>query len=77
MQSAGVAATDRNVFLDNSEKESSIHRQLKLAVARAKKNGSAVAIGHFRAPSLRAFAKYLPEVRQAGVSFVYLSELVK
>jgi len=77
MRSAGVLSADRNVFLDNSESEASIHRQLRQAIAIAKKKGYAVAIGHFRAPSLKALTKDLPEVRQAGVSFVYLSELVK
>jgi polysaccharide deacetylase 2 family uncharacterized protein YibQ len=77
MRTADVPVMERNVFLDNSESEASIHRQLKLAVATAKKKGYAVAIGHFRAPSLKALMKDLPEVRQAGVRFVYLSELVK
>jgi hypothetical protein len=77
MHLAGVPAIERHVFLDNDESEAAIHRQLRLAVAKAKKNGYAVAIGHFRGPSLKALTKYLPEVRQEGVRFVYLSELVK
>jgi polysaccharide deacetylase 2 family uncharacterized protein YibQ len=77
MKSAGVPAIERNVFLDNTENPETIRRQLLLAVAKAKKKGFAVAIGHLRSPTLKALAAALPEAKAEGVKFVYLSELVK
>lgn len=76
MRQAGVPTGSRNVFLDNSENETAILRQVRAAVAQAKKRGCAVAIGHFRAPSLKALVKDLPLVKSSGVKLVYLSELV-
>jgi len=77
MRRAGVPATERHVFLDNEEDETYIRRQLDLAVAKARKKGFAVAIGHFRPHTLRVLAKSLPSVRESGVKLVYLSELVE
>jgi polysaccharide deacetylase 2 family uncharacterized protein YibQ len=76
MRQAGVPSMERHVFLDNSSSEDAIRRQVRLAVAKARKKGYAVAIGHVRYPTLKALAKALPEVRSSGVKLVYLSELV-
>ncbi len=36
----------RNIFLDNNKNKKYIQKQLKKAIKNAKKNGSAIAIGH-------------------------------
>lgn len=42
----GVRMLSRNIFLDNKKDEKYITKQLKKAIKIAKKNGSAIAIGH-------------------------------
>lgn len=42
----GIRVLTRNIFLDNKKDKKYIQKQLKRAVAIAKKNGSAIAIGH-------------------------------
>ena len=42
----GVRLLSRNVFLDNKKDAAYIQKQLKKAIKSAKKNGSAIAIGH-------------------------------
>jgi polysaccharide deacetylase 2 family uncharacterized protein YibQ len=42
----GVRILSRNIFLDNKKDKKYIQKQLKRAVKIAKKNGSAIAIGH-------------------------------
>jgi len=77
MREAGVPVGERNVFLDNSSTPESIKRQLRQAVALAKKRGYVVAIGHVREKTLETLADAVPEARTQDVQFVYLSELVK
>ncbi len=42
----GVRMLSRNIFLDNNKNKKYIQKQLKKAIKNAKKNGSAIAIGH-------------------------------
>jgi len=42
----GVRMLSRNIFLDNKKNKKYIQTQLKKAIKNAKKNGSAIAIGH-------------------------------
>ena len=42
----GIRVLTRNIFLDNKKDKKYIQRQLKRAITIAKKNGSAIAIGH-------------------------------
>ena len=74
---AGVAVTKRNVFLDNVETPAAIQKQLRQAVAYAKKHGLAVAIGHFKTTTLKTLAGQVQGLKEQGVQFVYASEVVK
>ena len=74
---AGLPSAHRDVFLDNSEDPGSILIQLDRAVVLARKRGTAVAIGHFRLPSLRVLEEAVPKLRDKGVHFVLASEVVR
>ena len=69
----GLRMLSRNIFLDNNKNKKYIQNQLKKAIKIAKKNGSAVAIGH---PYDITFAtlkksKYLLK----GIDLVYINRL--
>jgi polysaccharide deacetylase 2 family uncharacterized protein YibQ len=73
---AGVPATSRKVFLDDEQSAGAIRKQLALAVQDARKNGSALAIGHPHAETLQVLSDDLPQLGHKGVTLVFASELV-
>jgi len=76
-QSAGIPASERDVFLDNVDDPQKIAEQLDALVAAAKAQGHAIGIGHFRAKTAEALKKTLPGLAEAGVDLVHASELVQ
>ena len=75
---AGVRSGFRNVpFLDDVQDVGAIRKQLELAMRGAKEKGTAIAIGHPHAETLRALKEVLPQAETEGVHLVYVSELVK
>ena len=75
-EAAGVPAASRRVFLDDTPAEDAIRKQLAEAVARARSEGSAIAIGHPHPTTLAVLEHDLPQL-QADVRLVRVSELVK
>jgi len=73
---AHVPAASRDVFLDDTEEISAIHRQIELAAQDAKLHGSAIAIGHPYPVTLQALAEFLPKLQREGVSLVFASQVV-
>ncbi|MGB8265381.1 MAG: divergent polysaccharide deacetylase family protein [Candidatus Velthaea sp.] len=73
----GVRVAGRDVFLDNRADVAYTEGQLRAAVALAKRNGSAIAIGHPRPTTLAAVRAMVPEIRADGVEFVLVRDLVQ
>jgi len=72
-----LKAAQRDLFLDNSRDQGAIEMQLrKILPLSKKKGGSLVVIGHPHPNTISALKKYLPLLRQQGVTFVPLSALV-
>jgi len=69
----GDAYVRRDIFIDNKHTISYIHGQLKKAVAKAKKNGYAIAIGHPHKITMQALmtAKHILK----DVELVYIDEI--
>ena len=63
----------RDVFIDNTQTEAYVLKQLKQAVRIAKKRGFAIAIGHPHAVTMRAL-RHAGKIL-AGVKTVYIDEL--
>ena len=72
---AGVPTASRDVFLDNKADVAYTEGQLREAIAIAKRNGSAIAIGHPRPTTLAAVKAMLPEFRDDGVQLVLAQPL--
>lgn len=69
----GVRYIRRDIFLDNILEVSYITKQLKKAIAKAKKDGYAVAIGHPHKATIEALSKIKPLLN--GVNLVYINEI--
>lgn len=73
----GVPSAERDVFLDNESDPAKITEQFNLLVARAKKKGQAIGIGHFRKNTVATLADLLPKLETEGIALVHVSGLVK
>jgi polysaccharide deacetylase 2 family uncharacterized protein YibQ len=73
----GVRVAARDVFLDNRADVAYTEGQLRAAVAIAKRQGSAIAIGHPRPTTLEAVRDLVPELQAEGIDFVLVSSLVQ
>lgn len=69
----GMFLYSRDVFLDNSLNKAEIRTQLQVSVAKAKKNGYAIAIGHPHKNTLEVLRDSSDLLQ--GVEMVYLNEL--
>lgn len=71
----GLATAKRDVFLDNVQNEKAIEKALLQAIALAKKQGYAIAIGHPYAETLSVLEKILPTLVHSDVQLVHASEI--
>ncbi len=74
---AGVPEASRNVFLDDRADEAYTEQMLEQTVEIAKRNGSAIAIGHPKPTTLAALQALYPKMQAEGVQFVLASELAR
>lgn len=75
-QDDGVPNAKRDVFLDNQADVAYTESMLERAVALAKRNGSAIAIGHPKPTTLAAIRELYPKMQAQGVQFVLAESLV-
>lgn len=69
-QKLGLRYIGRDVFLDHQDGVANVKRQIKEAVEKAKKHGSAIAIGHPRPDTIQALREsrsLLSEVKIVGI----------
>jgi uncharacterized protein len=72
----GVRAASRKVFLDDDPARRAILEQISLAATDARRDGSAIAIGHPRPETIAALSRSLPRLRSLGFRLVFASDLV-
>ena len=72
----GVPTTRNNLFLDNDPSVPAVKERLRQAARIAKKNGSAVAIGHCKAGTMRALRDMAAEMIDDGIDFVFVTDLM-
>ncbi|HEN3622715.1 TPA: divergent polysaccharide deacetylase family protein [Yersinia enterocolitica] len=61
-EGTGVKVIKRKVFLDDSQNEAAIHQQFNRAVELARRNGSAIAIGHPHPATIKVLQQMLPQL---------------
>ncbi len=73
----GIPSSRRNVFLDNVSNPRAVRQQFKALIRAAKKNGTALAIGHPYRSTLQVLREQLPILKQQGITLVPVSELIQ
>jgi polysaccharide deacetylase 2 family uncharacterized protein YibQ len=73
----GVPSTDRNVFLDNRLEADELDYQFRRLLKLARKQGSALAIGHPYPQTLALLEKQLPTLARKGIRLAPVGELIK
>lgn len=72
----GVPAARRDVFLDPDEGEGILERQFVELARQVANRETAIAIGHPHPETLDALERWVPRMREAGIEFVRVSEVV-
>ncbi len=72
----GMAAAERQVFLDPDRHPAEIHTQWSRLLSLARERGAAIAIGHPYAETFELLAQEIPKARAAGFEFVPVSYLM-
>jgi len=73
---AGIRARRRDVFLDSDAAPQSVAREFERLKSLARKQGSAIGIGHPYAATLAFLEAALPELENEGIRLVGIRELV-
>ena len=74
---SGMKAARRDVFLDDDDSPAVIRKQLDELARLARKNGSAIGIGHPHSATLAELKTWLAEADELGIEIVPVSWLVK
>jgi len=75
-QRTGLAHVSRDVFLDDTRTPEAIAGQLRLGVELARRQGSAVLIGHPYPQTLAILEQALPRLRSQGISLIGLKQMI-
>jgi hypothetical protein len=73
----GMRTASRDIFLDNEQDKEYIKRQFDKFIRAVKRRGSAIAIGHPYPETIEVLKESQEELRQAGITVVKVSELLK
>ncbi len=76
-RAVGLANAQRDIFLDNDPHPAAVRRQFERLIAKAKRRGSAIAIGHPYPQTLAVLAQQLPRLAVEGIELVPVSHLVE
>ncbi len=74
---AGIPWAIRDIFLDPEDEVRIIEEQFRQALVLARRNGSAIMIGHPRTNTLQTLQRLIPAARQAGFEFVTVDRLLR
>ena len=72
-----IAATRRDIFLDYERDTAIVAQQLTELLRHARRDGSALAIGHPYPETLAALEAWLPGLQQQGIELVPVSKLIQ
>ncbi len=72
----GVPSAQRDVFLDHEESPAYVRKALAKLEDKALKNGTAIAIGHPKAVTLKELEAWIPTLEKKGIDLVPISNLM-
>ncbi|RZB34231.1 MAG: uncharacterized protein SRB2_03624 [Desulfobacteraceae bacterium Eth-SRB2] len=71
-----MAATGRNIFLDNVHNDSAIYNQLNKLKRHSKKYGHAVGIGHPFPETVHTIGRFVKNIKDSDISLVHVSDVL-
>lgn len=75
-QKIGLASVSRDVFLDDERTAEAITRQLHIGIELARRQGSAVLIGHPYPVTLDVLERELPRLKAQGIEWIDLPSMI-
>ncbi|MCW2268608.1 Divergent polysaccharide deacetylase [compost metagenome] len=75
-QNASLASVSRDVFLDDVRTTEAIAGQLQQGIALARKQGSAVLIGHPYPQTLEVLERELPRLKAQGIEWIEIRQMI-
>ncbi|MFJ4154352.1 divergent polysaccharide deacetylase family protein [Pseudomonas sp. NPDC089752] len=75
-QAQGLAHVSRDVFLDDLRTPEAIAGQLQVGIDLARRQGSAVLIGHPYPQTLEVLARELPRLESQGITLINLPQMI-
>jgi len=75
-QDIGLAHVSRDVFLDDVRTPEAIAAQLQQGIALARKQGSAVLIGHPYPQTLEVLERELPRLKSQGIEWIPIRQMI-
>ncbi len=75
-QKIGLASVSRDVFLDDERTAEAITRQLQSAIGLARKQGSALMIGHPYPVTLDVLERELPRLKAQGIEWIDIRQMI-
>ncbi|QBF24741.1 divergent polysaccharide deacetylase family protein [Pseudomonas tructae] len=75
-QAIGLAHVSRDVFLDDVRTSEAIAGQLQQGIALARKQGSAVLIGHPYPQTLDVLERELPKLKAQGIEWIEIRQMI-
>lgn len=75
-RSAGLPTARRDVFLDNQVDPEAIRQQFRRLLAKARRDGTAIGIGHPYPETITVLAEELPQLAPAGFALLPVSALI-
>ncbi|TBV05153.1 divergent polysaccharide deacetylase family protein [Stutzerimonas kirkiae] len=75
-QEIGLASLSRDIFLDNDQAPEAIAERFRAAIALARKQGSAVIIGHPYAATLAVLERELPRLKEQGIDWIAIEQMI-
>ncbi|MBI6953221.1 polysaccharide deacetylase 2 family uncharacterized protein YibQ [Pseudomonas sp. TE6288] len=75
-QATGLAHVSRDVFLDDVRTVEAINTQLQQGIALARRQGSAVLIGHPYPQTLEVLQREIPQLTRQGIELIGLHQMI-
>nr|WP_271409627.1 divergent polysaccharide deacetylase family protein [Pseudomonas sp. Q1-7] len=75
-QKAGLASLSRDIFLDDDQSPAAVAAQFQAALALARKQGSALMIGHPHPATLELLERELPRLKAQGFELIDVEMLI-
>jgi polysaccharide deacetylase 2 family uncharacterized protein YibQ len=76
-KSLGLGALERTLFLDHSQNEDDVKKQLEQLIQISLSTGKAIGVGHPHPSTVKSLKEMIPKMQEKGIDIVPLSSLIE